>query len=93
MTDNPPPLLAVEGLAKHYPVIDGMLIPRETGRIRAVDGVSFDISHRETLGLVGESGCGKSTVGRLCLRLITPTAGSVSLRRRRSGCVVGGGPA
>jgi oligopeptide transport system ATP-binding protein len=77
MSDSPKPLLAVEGLAKHYPVTEGILIPKETGRIRAVDGVSFDINHQETLGLVGESGCGKSTVGRLCLRLLAPTAGTV----------------
>jgi oligopeptide transport system ATP-binding protein len=77
MSHNRQPLLAVEGLAKHYPVMEGILIPKETGRIRAVDGVSFDINHQETLGLVGESGCGKSTVGRLCLRLLAPTAGTV----------------
>jgi oligopeptide transport system ATP-binding protein len=76
-SDNPPPLLAFEGLAKHYPVMEGMLIPKETGRVRAVDGVSFAIGRRETLGLVGESGCGKSTIGRLALRLISPTAGAV----------------
>jgi oligopeptide/dipeptide ABC transporter ATP-binding protein len=71
------PLLSVEGVTKHYPVVEGLFLPRETGRVRAVDGVSFAIGERETLGLVGESGCGKSTVGRLCLRLAEPTAGRV----------------
>jgi oligopeptide/dipeptide ABC transporter ATP-binding protein len=62
-------LLSVEGLAKHYDT--------GAGRLRAVDGVSFAVGARETLGLVGESGCGKSTVGRSVLRLIEPTAGRV----------------
>ncbi len=77
MTPSRPPLLAVEGLTKHYPVVEGLLRPRETGRVRAVDGVSFTLGERETLGMVGESGCGKSTLGRLVLRLSTPTAGRV----------------
>ncbi len=73
------PLVVVEGLTKHYPVKEGMLFPREIGQVRAVDGVSFSIGSGETLGLVGESGCGKSTVARLLVRLIEPTAGSVRL--------------
>jgi oligopeptide transport system ATP-binding protein len=71
------PLLAAENLEKHYPVRDGVFLPRETGRVRAVDGVSFAIAQGETLGLVGESGCGKSTVGRLALNLAAPTGGRV----------------
>jgi oligopeptide transport system ATP-binding protein len=71
------PLLKVEHLTKHFPITAGFLIPREVGRVRAVDDVSFEIGRGETLGLVGESGCGKSTTGRLVLRLIEPTSGSV----------------
>lgn len=70
------PLLEVRGLVKHYSVTAGVF-SREVGRVRAVDGVSFEIAPGETLGLVGESGCGKTTVGRTLLRLEEPTAGSV----------------
>jgi peptide/nickel transport system ATP-binding protein/oligopeptide transport system ATP-binding protein len=72
------PLLRVEGLKKHFPVAQGLLA-RTHSAVRAVDGVSFAIDRGETLALVGESGCGKSTVGRVVLNLITPTAGSVQL--------------
>jgi len=71
------PVLSVRGLVKHFPVQRGVVISRTTGHVRAVDDVSFDIARGETLALVGESGCGKSTTGRLVLRLIDPTAGSV----------------
>lgn len=71
------PLLSVRDLAKHYPITEG-LFRRETGRVRAVDGVSFDLERGETLGLVGESGCGKSTAARALVRLEEPTAGSVT---------------
>ena len=70
-------LLSVRELVKHFPV-GGGVFGRELARVQAVSGVSFDISSGETLGLVGESGCGKSTTGRLVLRLIVPTSGSVS---------------
>ena len=70
-------LLEVENLKKYFPVKKGIL-SRSVGEVRAVDGVSFTIKRGETLGLVGESGCGKTTVGRTILRLIEPTAGRVS---------------
>src|SRR6266480_2519491 len=73
-----PPLLEVTDLVKHYPVRSGIL-RRRAGTVHAVDGVSFSLGSGETLGLVGESGCGKSTVARSVLRLIEPTAGHIRL--------------
>ena len=70
------PLLRVRDLVKHFPVRGGLL-KREVARVHAVDGVSFDLRRGETLGVVGESGCGKSTMGRCLLRLIEPTSGEV----------------
>jgi oligopeptide transport system ATP-binding protein len=70
------PLLSVRNLVKHFPIRGGVLA-REIDRVHAVDGVSFDIAKGDTLGLVGESGCGKSTTGRCILRLVEPTAGEV----------------
>ena len=70
-------ILKVRDLQMHFPISSGFLLRRRTGAIRAVDGVSFDVRRGETLGLVGESGCGKSTTGRAILRLYRPTAGSV----------------
>ena len=70
------PLLKVENLVKHFP-IKGGLFGREVDRVHAVDGVSFELAPGETLGVVGESGCGKSTTGRCILRLIEPTSGEV----------------
>ena len=70
------PLVRVDGLKMHFPIYTGLL-RRHTGDVKAVDGVSFTIQPGETLGLVGESGCGKSTVGRALLRLYEPTAGKV----------------
>ena len=70
-------LVNVENLVKHYPIRKGV-VPRTVGLVRAVDGVSFSIARGQTLGLVGESGCGKTTVGRTILRLIEPTSGRVT---------------
>jgi peptide/nickel transport system ATP-binding protein/oligopeptide transport system ATP-binding protein len=70
------PLVEVRDLVKYFPV-QGGLLQRTVGQVRAVDGVSFDIRRGETLGLVGESGCGKTTVGRLLLRLLEPTSGTI----------------
>jgi oligopeptide transport system ATP-binding protein len=69
-------LLHVDSLVKHFPIYRGVF-QRQVGAVRAVDGVSFDVYKGETLGLVGESGCGKSTAGRTILQLYTPTAGKV----------------
>lgn len=82
--DAPPadlPLLVVRDLVKHFPIREGVL-NRVTGAVRAVDGVSFDLERGETLGLVGESGCGKSTAGRTILRLLEPDSGQILLQGR-----------
>ncbi|MBY8884134.1 dipeptide ABC transporter ATP-binding protein [Streptomyces sp. PTM05] len=70
------PLLKVSGLEKHFPIKKGLL-QRQSGAVRAVDGIDFDVKPGETLGVVGESGCGKSTMGRLITRLLEPTGGKV----------------
>ena len=79
--DRAPPVLDVRDLKKHFPLSHGFM-RRSGGTVFAVDGVSFSIAPHETLGLVGESGCGKSTVGRTVLRLLEPTAGSIRLDGR-----------
>jgi oligopeptide/dipeptide ABC transporter ATP-binding protein len=74
------PVLEVRGLVKHFPVTRGLIRRKVIGNVRAVEGVTFEIARGETLALVGESGCGKSTTGRLVLRLMDPTAGSVRFK-------------
>src|SRR5690242_5389859 len=76
---EPRALLEVQDLVKHYPMRSGLL-RRRVGTVHAVDGVSFSVGIGETLGLVGESGCGKSTVARSVLRLVEPSSGSIRLR-------------
>lgn len=71
------PILRVENLVKHFPLTQGILFKKQIGAVQAVDGVNFDLHAGETLGLVGESGCGKSTTARLILRLEKATAGAV----------------
>src|SRR4029079_9854869 len=70
-------LLAVQDLKKHFPVTRGIIFQKEVARVRAVDGVSFTIKRGETLGVVGESGCGKSTMARCVMRLLDSTGGSI----------------
>jgi oligopeptide/dipeptide ABC transporter ATP-binding protein len=79
---RPDALLAVSDLKMHFPIREGILIQRQTGAVRAVDGVSFSVNRGETLGLVGESGCGKSTTARVVSKLLEPTAGSVMFEGR-----------
>ncbi|MCS7172900.1 MAG: ABC transporter ATP-binding protein [Armatimonadetes bacterium] len=75
-------ILEVRNLVKHFPVTRGFLFQRQTGVVRAVDGVSFTVREGETLGLVGESGCGKTTLGRVILRLLEPTSGEAIFQGR-----------
>jgi len=70
-------LLSVKNLKMHFPITQGIILQRQVGSVKAVDDISFDIKEGETLGLVGESGCGKSTTGRAILQLYKPTAGTV----------------
>ncbi len=82
-----PTLLQVSDLKKHFPIRKGFFSPKTVGYVRAVDGVSFYIRQGETLGLVGESGCGKTTTGRLIMRAYEPTAGEIWFDDRRMGRV------
>jgi peptide/nickel transport system ATP-binding protein len=82
----PPPLLEVRGLQKFFPITKGFL-QRVVGHVRAVDGVDFTVQEGETLGLVGESGCGKTTASRCILRAIDPTGGEIRYRTRKDSVV------
>ncbi|WP_164496351.1 ABC transporter ATP-binding protein, partial [Streptomyces sp. ADI91-18] len=76
----PEPILEVRDLVKHYPLTQGILFRRQIGAVKAVDGVSFELRAGETLGIVGESGCGKSTVAKMLVNLERPTAGSIAYK-------------
>src|SRR5436190_14570344 len=75
-------LLQVQNLKMYFPITQGIILQRQVGSVQAVDDISFDIKEGETLGLVGESGCGKSTTGRAILQLYKPTAGAVMYQGR-----------
>jgi peptide/nickel transport system ATP-binding protein/oligopeptide transport system ATP-binding protein len=83
------PIMEVRDLVKHFPIHAGFF-RRQVGAVQAVDGVSFDVLRGETLGLVGESGCGKSTTARLLLRLMAPTSGSIKFEGREIANIQGG---
>jgi ABC-type oligopeptide transport system ATPase subunit len=76
------PLLRVRDLVKHFPISTGVVFQRHVGEVKAVDGVSFELHSGETLGLVGETGCGKSTTARLLMRLLEPTGGEIRFAGR-----------
>jgi peptide/nickel transport system ATP-binding protein/oligopeptide transport system ATP-binding protein len=76
------PLIEVRDLVKHFPLTSGIIFRKQVGAVRAVDGISFDVLRGETLGVVGESGCGKSTTARLLVRLLDLTSGSIKLEGR-----------
>jgi oligopeptide/dipeptide ABC transporter ATP-binding protein len=73
------PIVEVRDLVKHFPISKGVILQRQVGAVRAVDGISFDIKRGEALGIVGETGCGKSTTARLMNRLLEPTSGSIKI--------------
>src|SRR4028119_406573 len=79
---NGNPLLEVRDLKMYFPITRGIVFQRQIGAVKAVDGISMAIKRGETLGLVGESGCGKSTAGRAILQLYRPTAGEVLFQGR-----------
>src|SRR5207253_5376483 len=77
MTGQALPLIQVRNLQKYFAITQGIIFQRQIGAVKAVDDVSFDVLQGETLGLVGETGCGKSTTARLLVRLLDPTAGEI----------------
>ena len=79
-----PPLLQVRDLKVYFPIKEGLIFERHIGDVRAVDGVTLDVRRGETVGLVGESGCGKSTFARAVIRLVGVTEGSIQFDGRRS---------
>ncbi len=87
---NGRPLLQVEELKVYFPITEGIIFERHIGDVRAVDGISFALQRGETLGLVGESGCGKSTTGRAIVRLYKPTAGRIDFDGRDMASLEGG---
>ena len=86
MSEN---LVEVRDLVKHFPITQGIVFQKKVGAVRAVDGISFDVRKGETLGIVGETGCGKSTTAKLLLRLLTPTSGSIKFEDEEIGYVGG----
>ncbi len=70
-------LIQLRGVEKHFPITKGIVIQRQVGAVKAVDGVTLDVMRGETLGIVGETGCGKSTTARLMMNLMSPTAGEI----------------
>ncbi|GGO29792.1 ABC transporter ATP-binding protein [Microbispora bryophytorum] len=90
MTANTESILEVRDLVKHFPLTQGVVVKRQIGAIKAVDGVSFDLHRGETLGIVGESGCGKSTLAKLLMALERPTSGSVRVNGKDIAAAKGG---
>ena len=82
MSADSSPLIEVKNLVKHFPITRGIVFQKQIGAVKAVDDVSFEVKRGETLGIVGETGCGKSTTARLLVRLLDPTSGQIVLRRR-----------
>ncbi|MFI6300204.1 ABC transporter ATP-binding protein [Nonomuraea sp. NPDC050790] len=90
MAPTSEPILEVRDLVKHFPLTQGIVIKKQIGAIKAVDGVSFDLHKGETLGIVGESGCGKSTLAKVLMALERPTSGSVKISGREIAHARGG---